>query len=168
MAEKTLDRSEQREEIKLKLEYLRLVTSVAVITTLVFGGLQWRIANQAAEFANKIATENAYGRIEIEWRDHLKTFVDRPHLRPYFEEMKQLSADDSNKQAVLGVADIRLDVMDAILTYAAMRDPNGQIGGWKDTFSRAFKTSPILCMRLNETSTNYGLIVPIAHKSCGP
>jgi hypothetical protein len=166
MAETVDDRADRREEIKLRLEYLKVAGSFAVLIALVFAALQWRIANKAAEFANQIATENAYGRIANEWRDHIKSFVEKPHLRPYFEEMKQLSAEDPNRQAVLAIADVRLDVMDAILTYAAMRDPSGQIAGWKGTFARAFKAGPVLCLRWRETRADYGLITPVASSVC--
>jgi hypothetical protein len=166
MAEKIFDRAERREEIRLKLEYLRVFASLAVIITLVFGGLQWRIANQTADFANKIANENAYQRITNEWRDHLKTFVEKPNLRPYFEGKKQISADDPNKEMVLALADVRLDVMDAILTYAALRGASGEIVGWNNTIANAFRTSPVLCTRLSEVESSYGLIVPIYRANC--
>lgn len=168
MAETEGDRAERREEIKLKLEYLKVVGSLAVLIALVFAALQWRIANQAATFANQIATENAYGRIANEWRDHLKSLVEKPHLRPYFEEMKQLSADDPNGQVVLAFADVRLDVMDAILTYAAMRALSGQIEGWKTTFTSAFKTGPVLCSRWIDTRANYGHVNKVASSVCVP
>jgi DNA-binding protein Fis len=123
MAETRDSRAERREEIKLRLEYLKVAISLGVIGTILFAGLQWQIANQAAARANQIANEAVYQRMTNEWRDHLKTFVDKEKaaLRPYFEEKKQLASDDPNRQVVLALADVRLDVMDAILTYATMR-----------------------------------------------
>jgi hypothetical protein len=153
------DRSERREEIKLKLEYAKIVFSLAGIATIVFAGLQWRAANQ-------VANEAVYQRIATEWRDHLKTFVEKPQLRPYFESKKELSSDDPNAQAVLALADVRLDVEDAILTYADFRGQADAIVGWRNTFASSFKTSPVLCARLKETSSNYGLIVPIGNQVC--
>jgi hypothetical protein len=166
MADETINRTERREEIKLKLEYAKLISVVALFITVVFAGLQWRIANQTAAFANQIANENAYQRIATEWRDHLKTFVDKPNVRPYFEEGKQLNVDDPDRQLVLALADVRLDVMDAILTYAALRGAYSDIEGWKRTVASAFRTSPVLCARLSEMKSNFGLIVPIHETSC--
>jgi hypothetical protein len=154
------DRAERREEIKLVLEYVKVAFSVAGVATVLFAVLQWRMANL-------VATETGYQRMTNEWRDHLKSFVDKPKLRPFFEDKKQLASDDPNAQAVLALADVRLDTADAILTYAAFRGASDEIGGWKNTFSHAFRASPVLCARLNETKENYGLIVAIAKDACG-
>lgn len=56
-------RAEQREEIKLRLEYLKVAVSLGVIGTLLFAGLQWRLANQ-------VAVQTNYQRIASEWRTH--------------------------------------------------------------------------------------------------
>ena len=45
------DRSERREEIKLVLEYLKLVISVGGIVTLYFALRQWEAATNAANIA---------------------------------------------------------------------------------------------------------------------
>jgi hypothetical protein len=157
MAETSDGRAERREEIKLRLEYLKVAISLAVIGTLLFAGLQWRTANQ-------VALQTNYQRIASEWRTHLGTFVEKPLLRPYFEDRKEIGGDD--KEAILAVADVRLDVMDGILTYASLAGASDEIGGWKNTFSAAFRNSPVLCARLQETRGNYGLVVPIADAVC--
>jgi hypothetical protein len=154
------DRAERREEIKLLLEYVKLGLSLAGVAAVIVAIVQWRLANQ-------VAGETVYQRMTTEWRDHLKSFVDKPVLRPYFEEGKQFASDDSNKQGVLAPADVRLDAADAILTYAALRGSSDEIAGWKNTFSHAFRTSPVLCSRFNETKSNYGLIIPLANNACG-
>ena len=148
MAETRDGRAERREEIKLRLEYLKVAISLGVIGTLLFAGLQWRMANQAALQTN-------YQRIVFEWRNHLATFVEKPLLRPYFEGRKKLTDDDPNREAVLALVDVRLDVIDGILTYAALRGESDVVGGWKNTFTAAFRTGPALCARLQETRGNY-------------
>jgi hypothetical protein len=156
-------RPERREEIKLTLEYLKAVISLGVIGTVLFAGLQWRMANQAAHQTN-------YQRIVSEWRNHLATFVDKPLLRPYFESGKKLTDDDPNKQAVLALVDVRLDVIDGILTYAALGGESDVVAGWKNTFTAAFRTSPALCARLRETRGSYvtsiPLVVPLGYAAC--
>jgi hypothetical protein len=149
------ERAERREELKLIIEYFRLAASFALLLSVLFAGLQWSNANEAAKRANQVANLALYQRMTNEWRDHLKTFVERPYLRPYFEEMKEFEADDKYRQSVLALADVRLDVMDAVLTYAAMSGQSHAITGWKNAFANAFRHSTILCTRLNETESNY-------------
>ena len=149
------ERAERREEIKLVVEYFRLAASFVVVFLVLFAGLQWSNANEAAKRANQVATLALYERMTNEWRDHLKTFVERPHLRPYFEEMKEFETDDKYRQSVLALADVRLDVIDAVLTYAALSGRSHEITGWKNAFASAFRKSTILCARLNETESSY-------------
>lgn len=82
------ERAERREEMKLVMEYIKLGISFAVVLSVVFAGLQWSSANEAAKRANLLAGLAFNQRMTNEWRDHLKTFVQHPQLRPYFEEMK--------------------------------------------------------------------------------
>lgn len=101
-----------------------------------------------------------------EWRDNLRMLVEKPKLRPFFEEGQNLSPDDPDRQTVLAIADVRLDTMDATLTYASGRFNQDTIAGWRNTFASAFRTSPTLCSRLMETQSNLGLIVPIGQANC--
>ena len=149
------ERAERREEMKLVIEYFRLAASFALLISVLFAGLQWSNANDAARRANQVATLALYERMTNEWRDHLKTFVERPHLRPYFEEKREFETDDKYRQSVLALADVRLDVMDAVLTYAALSGQSNEITGWKNAFASAFRKSTILCARLNETESSY-------------
>jgi hypothetical protein len=153
------DRTERREEIRIKLEYVKMLLSFIGFSGIILASLQWMIGNQ-------VASHNIYQSMTTEWRDHLKVFVEKPQLRPYFEEAKPLESSDQFRSAVLAVADVRLDVMDAILTYADFRFSQAYIGGWRNTFSYAFRTSPTLCERFFETSENYGFIIPIAREAC--
>lgn len=162
------DRTERREEIKLVLEYIKLAMSLATVFVVLLAGLQWRLANEAANSANQVATLTLFQRMTNEWRDHLKVFVEKPYLRPYFEENREFSPDDPYKQQVLALADVRLDVMDAVLTYASISGHTNGITGWKNAFVTAFKTSPILCARFEDTRTSYaeGPLVPLARANC--
>jgi hypothetical protein len=153
------DRAERREEIKLKLEYAKMIVSVAGIVTILFAGLQWAASNRTN-------TEAVYQRMASAWTDHLKTFIDKPALRPYFEGGKALGLGDGNEDIVFAIADVRLDVADAILTYAALHGYSDQIGGWKRTFADAFRTSPVMCSRIQQVRKNFGLVVPIAIEAC--
>ena len=47
-----MDRSEQREEIKLKLAYANFFVSLAVLASLIFAGLQWRESSNVANEAS--------------------------------------------------------------------------------------------------------------------
>ena len=68
--------------------------------------------------------------------------------------MKEFEADDKYRQSVFALADVRLDVIDAVLTYAALSGQSNQITGWKNAFASAFRKSTILCARLNETDSS--------------
>jgi hypothetical protein len=162
------ERTERREEIKLVLEYFKLATSFATVFVVLLAGLQWRLANEAADSANRVATLALFQRMTNDWRDHLKVFVEKPYLRPYFEENKEFAPDDEHNQQVLALADVRLDVMDAVLTYAAISGYVDAITGWKNAFVLGFKTSPILCARLEETRASYvdSRLLPLAAAGC--
>jgi hypothetical protein len=156
-----VNRAERREEIKLILEYVKISVSLGLLGAILFAGLEWQRANRASLQSNFLAVASA-------WRSHLTTFLDRPSLRPYFEAGKQLNDDDPNRESVLAIADVRLEVMDDILDYASLAGVGDQIGDWKRTFASAFRSSPILCQRLAETRTTYGLIVSIGDSECHP
>lgn len=91
---------------------------------------------------NQVALQTNYQRIASEWRTHLGTFVEKPQLRAYFEIEKNLGGDDPCREAVLAIADVRLDVMDGILTYFAMWGKSDDIAGWENTFSATFRSAP--------------------------
>ena len=77
-----------------------------------------------------------------------------------------MNNNDADAQAILAVADTRLDTMDAVLTYGEYWFGQAGITGWRVTFANAFRTSPVLCQRFEQTSSNYGLIVPIGNTVC--
>ena len=138
------ERTERREEIKLVLEYFKLATSFATVFVVLLAGLQWRLANEAADSANRVATLALFQRMTNDWRDHLKVFVEKPYLRPYFEENKEFAPDDEHKQQVLALADVRLDVMDAVLTYAAISGYVDTITGWEKCVCAWLQDQPYL------------------------
>ena len=154
-----VNRAERREEIKLILEYVKVAISLGVLGTILFAVLEWQLANRASRQIN-------FQQVSSAWRNHLTTFLERPLLRPYFEAGKQLNDDDPNRESVLAIADVRLEVMDDIMDAASLAGETPQLGDWKRTFAAAFRSSPVLCQRLAETRTNYGLIVSIGDAVC--
>ena len=160
LKEKQSERGDRREEIKLFLEYIKLVLSALTIGTVIFAALQWRSSNFAA-------AESVYERLASDWRENLRVFLDKPELRPYFEEGKKLEVDDPNRNIVLAFADLRLDVMDAVLTYPLIKGISTDgMAGWRNTFWNAFSSSPALCQRLRDTGEDYGLVVDIGKIPC--
>jgi hypothetical protein len=162
------DRSERREEIKLLLEYVKVAISLAAIGSVIFAGLQWRIANENAKNANQVALVALYKQIIDDWTEELDAMVEHPELRPYFEDGKALSDSDENHSMILALADRRLNTMDAILTYIQMKGVGGDTTAWRNTFANAFGSSPVLCSRLGEDQTSYegARIIPIWEASC--
>lgn len=153
------DRNDRREEIKLNLEYVKLATSMVGLVLIVLAVLQWRAANIHA-------VQAVYQHMTKEWSDHLKMFVEKPALRPYFEDSVPLTAAGDLRQQVLAMAAVRLDAMDAILTFATIQGQSKEIEGWRNTFRAAFRRSVVLCDLVGATKTEYGLIVPISGEAC--
>jgi len=153
------DRSERREEIKLQLEYVKLGLSAIGLVLIVLAVLQWKAANINA-------TQAVYQQMTQQWSDHLKMFVEKPTLRPYFEDAVPLPPAGDIRQQVLAMASVRLDKMDAILTFAEIQGKSKEIEGWRNTFRAAFRHSIVLCDLIRATKPEYGLIVPISHEAC--
>jgi hypothetical protein len=153
------DRSERREEIKLRLEYLKAATSVLGIALVVLAVLQWRASN-----INN--TQGLYQHMTKEWSDHLRLFVEKPALRPYFEESVPLAPTDERRQEVLAMATLRVDAMDAILTFAQIQGVSAEIDGWRNTFAATFRRSVVLCDLLRERKAEYGLVVAVSTEAC--
>ena len=154
-----MDRSERREEIKLRLEYVKLATSIAGVILIVVAVLQWKAANTNAMQA-------VYQHMTAEWIDHLKMMVEKPALRPYFEDSMPLPPDGDLRQQILAMAAVRLDAMDAILTFAGVQGQADEIGGWRNTFLAAFQRSVVLCDLVQLRKAEYGLIIPISTAAC--
>ncbi|WP_322886018.1 hypothetical protein U8C32_29315 (plasmid) [Sinorhizobium medicae] len=89
-------------------------------------------------------------------------------LLEYVKLALSIMPGDKDTNVVLALADVRLDIMDAVLTYAAVRDIQPDIQGWKNTFATAFRNSSVMCARVAEERSNYGQIVPLAELACGP
>jgi hypothetical protein len=158
--------NDQREEIKLKLAFANFIVSLGIIASVIFAGLQWQENSKVAQENSKIATAAAYQRIVDLWHDHIKVFIEKPQLRPYFEESVKMDENSENAEAILAMADVRLDTMDAVLTFGELWSAQSTIEGWRNTFGNAFRTSPVLCQRLAKTKSNYGLIVPVGNAVC--
>lgn len=154
----------ENEPVKLKSgDWKRLqpiASALMVASGLAFTGLQWHTANQ-------IADQSVYQRMVADWSDHLKTFIDKPHLWPYFEEGRPLGPDDQNRNLVLAVAEIRLQAMDAVLSNVRLRWSANSFMQWKTTFGRTFRQSPALCIRFAETLSEWeDELVAVANRSC--
>lgn len=154
-----MDRGEHREEIKLRLEYVKVVMSMAGVVLIVLAVLQWKAANTNAMQA-------IYQHMTKEWIDHLKMMVEKPELRQYFEDGTPLPPDGELRQQVLAMAQVRLDTMDAILTFAALQGKTDEIQGWRNTFFAAFRNSAVLCDLLHLRKPEYGEIIPISLSAC--
>jgi hypothetical protein len=66
-------RADRREEIKLRLEYIKLVVSAFGAASILFAALQWTASNQAADHA-------VYQRMSANWTSNLETFIKIPRV----------------------------------------------------------------------------------------
>ena len=141
-------------------DWKSIAGALMVAGGLIFTGLQWHNANQ-------IADQSVYQRMVADWSDHLKTFVQKPELWAYFEEGHPLAPDDQNRSLVLAVAEIRLQAMDAVLSYVRLRWSERDFAQWKITFERTFRQSPALCLRYAQTPKEWeGELDKIAERVC--
>jgi hypothetical protein len=147
------------EEIRIILEGIKAVLLLAGISVMMFTALQWRTSNHLTKENMRITAGNV-------WRSHAELFAERPYLRAYFYEASNIESEDANVSEILAVADLRLEAMNAILTDAYRREVQEDMVEWVNTFTDAFRNSPVLCARVKETAPQYGLIVPVADKGC--
>ena len=153
-------KEEKRENIKLYIEVSKLIVQILGSIAIVIAFMVYR------DSINK-GDQDTYRFISTDLNDHLKIFVDHPELRPYFFDGEVLPKVGPVRLLVESVADVRLDKMDAILTYFKRRGASDKdIEGWTTTFQNAFKQSPALCDAIRGVEANYGYIVPIAKQSC--
>jgi hypothetical protein len=92
--------------------------------------------------------------------------VEHPSIAAYFTSDKTIDKSSPDYNQVAALADARIGMMDAALTYPSIAGVESSIGGWKRTFTQNFKTTPIMCERLALSRDEYGLIVPLAHEAC--
>ncbi|CAL4868176.1 hypothetical protein MMA231_02451 [Asticcacaulis sp. MM231] len=151
---------ESRENWKLRLEIFKTILQIITLISIGFAYLSYR------DSVSKV-DQDTYKMIAANWNDHLALFIEHPNLRPYFFEGRAVTPNNKDKLLIESVAVVRLDKMDAILTFFAQRRaPDKAILGWKTTFADAFRRSPALCEAISGVEGNYGLIVPIAQENC--
>ena len=160
MLQGTIVTKSKLERLKIGLDVYQAILATLGLVALWFAYTQWE-ASEARE------QRDVYRTISKDWNDHLLFFVTKPELRPYFFDREQLTPNDPNAGLVFAVADVRIDLMDAILTHIKFKGWTAQeTAGWQTTFRDAFRTSPALCEVFQETSEHYGLIKPVAKEGC--
>lgn len=87
------------------------------------------------------------------WREHMTLFLEHPKLRPFFFDGAKVADGEPLLGEAEAMADLRLDAMDRVLAAARLGDID--VSGWKPTFERAFKTSPMMCAVLQDVQGDY-------------
>ncbi|MEX0284077.1 MAG: hypothetical protein AB3N23_05655 [Paracoccaceae bacterium] len=145
---------------KFRLQVFQTLLSVVGLIALLLAFAQWRASVRRDNL-------NTYVLLAQGWNNHLMTFVEKPDLRPYFKDGLDVSADDPLAQRVLAVAEVRLDLMDGLLTYISQQGwTPDETSGWQNTFRDAFASSPALCRVHAGSTSSYGLINPLARSQC--
>ncbi|BAQ44106.1 MULTISPECIES: hypothetical protein [Methylobacterium] len=146
------------EKQKLGIEYFKAAISIVSVATLALGVYQLSSANKSARDAldDKLATE---------WRDHLFNIYESSELRPFFYEVLKIDKSDINYNKAMALADVRLEIIDNIVnTYDEW--PEHEIKTWKNTVSKAFSQSPLLCERYFKTKDNFDAIADELNPAC--
>lgn len=144
---------------KAFVEAATLFVSLMGLTSIWFGVDQMVRSTQSLRMST-------YQTISAQWTDHLKYIIEKPGLRPYLEEKRDLPNDGPERQSVLAIIDVRLNIMDAILTYTDQFWKAEEVEGWNRTSARAFQNSPALCARFKESRTEYGFLHKVARRGC--
>jgi hypothetical protein len=153
-------RKERREVWALRLQGMQALISIGGVVLIVIAYAQWGAAQRREE-------QDVYRTISKDWNEHLKFFVERPDLRPYFFAGRAVDPRSPDVERVYAVADVRLDLMDATLTHMEARGWTiEETYGWRATFTDGFRQSPAMCSVFFETYEHYSLLREIAREGC--
>ena len=144
---------------KPAVDLITLVVSLLSLTSIWIAIHEMRVNEETAWIA-------AYQQIESLSIELDKIMVEHPDLLPYFLNGKENDPKGANYNRIIAVADARIDAIDAMLTYAAVKHAEDSIVGWKKTFIHYFQRSPAMCERLTANEQDYGLVVNIGKTAC--
>jgi hypothetical protein len=85
-----------------------------------------------------------------------KVIVDHPSMRPYFRDRKPLAPGDKDYDLAAGIAELRINSFDALLTLPHFLGAETGITGWRNTVRDAFRDSPLMCDIFTTHKANYG------------
>ena len=110
---------------------------VGVIVSL----LLLRAQGQAAREATLVV---AYQNMTAQMAEMQRFFVEHLDLRAYFYDGKTLPADEHDRDRVLAVAEMYVNMMDAVLTQLPALDRPGTVADWEGYFRGIYETSPAI------------------------
>jgi uncharacterized membrane protein len=145
--------------IKPAIDSLTLVVSLIGLASI------W-IAIHEMRMNEEVSWVTTYQTIETASLEMDKMLVEHPNLVPFFLSGTRIENTDKEYNQAVALADARLGAIDAILTYAQFRHADEQIVGWRNTFIKYLRASPLMCERLATNSENYGLINPLSKAAC--
>jgi hypothetical protein len=86
----------------------------------------------------------AYQNMSAQMADVARFFVDHVELRPYFYDGRALPASDPERDRVLAVAELYVNLMDDVVTQAPVLKRAGIAADWEAYFRAVYDTSPAL------------------------
>ena len=134
-------------------ETLSLLISLLGSVSLLFIYYQVTQTSASLEASAKADIKDAYANIGTFTLEVDKIFIEYPKLRPYFYDGKDITDNDTNYHAVMGMAEMQLDFFDATLTQLLMKpeedaaEMEAEERLWAKYFSKSFATSRVLCKR---------------------
>lgn len=108
---------------------------VGVIVSL----LLLRGQGQAAREATLVV---AYQNMTAQMAEMQRFFVEHLDLRAYFYGGKPLPSDEHDRERVLAVAEMYVNMMDAVMTQLPALDRPGTVADWEAYFRGIYETSP--------------------------
>ena|SRR5271165_353348 len=146
--------------IKPGIELLTLVVSLIGLVSI------W-IAISELRKNQQTTSIGAYQAIEGLSLESDKLLVEYPALFQYFKLGKQIETTAPEYNQVVALADARIGIIDAALTYAAVGHIENSIEDWNRKFAHDFKSSRVMCERLASTREEYSiLVVDLGEAAC--
>ena len=151
---------ERMERSRLRLQIVQTIAALVSMTAIVIAYVQFQESERREE-------QSVYRTISADWNEHLRLFVEKPDLRPYFFDGAVVAPGDPNADAVFALAAVRIDLMDSILAHMNARGwSNAETAGWRAEFKDAFGSSPAMCVQIARTSAHFGLVRDSANAGC--
>ena len=146
--------------IKPGIELLTLIVSLMGLISIWVAISELRTNQQSTSIG-------AYQAVEGLSLEFDRLLVEYPALFQYFKLGKQIETSASEYNQVIALADARIGIMDAALTYASLAHIENSIEDWKRKFAHDFKISRIMCERLASTKDEYSiLVVDLGEAAC--
>jgi hypothetical protein len=149
------------------IDWFPRLTSIVSLLISIVGLGSVIISYRALQQADANLRVTGYQQMVSQSADIDKAIVEHPSLRPYFRDRKLLVTGDKDYDLAAGIAQLRIDSFDALLTLPHFLGAETGITGWRNRVRDAFRDSPLMCEIFTTYKTNYGSeVARLATEGC--